>query len=78
MMRLTLFYFAFQKKKIDSFSILLNFYFFFVKSFREKFQRFETKMSKNIHQLVRMGDFEGVKRALEVNANLVLEKNSVG
>ena len=49
-----------------------------MKSFREKFQRLETKMSKNIHELVRMGDFEGVKRALEVNANLVLEKHRVG
>ena len=49
-----------------------------MKSFREKFQRLETKMSEDIHELVRMGDFEGVKRALEVNANLVLKKDSVG
>ena len=49
-----------------------------MKSFREKFQRFETKMFKNIHHLVAEEDFEGVERALEVNANLVLEKDLVG
>ena len=49
-----------------------------MKSFREKFQRLETKMSENIHQLVQKGDFEGVERALEVNANLVHKKTSVG
>jgi hypothetical protein len=35
-------------------------------------------MFKNIHELVRMGDFEGVERALEVNANLVHRKDLVG
>ena len=49
-----------------------------MKSFREKFQRLETKMSEDIHELVRKGDFEGVERTLEVNANLVLKKNLVG
>ena len=49
-----------------------------MKSFREKFQRSETKMSEDIHKLVKKEDFKGVERALEVNANLVLEKDSVG
>ena len=49
-----------------------------MKSFREKFQLLETKMSENIDQLVQNKDFKGVERALEVNANLVLKKDSVG
>ena len=68
MMRLTLFYFAFQKENFDSFSIL----------FLEKFQRSEIKMSEDIHKLVEKEDFKGVERALEVNANLVRKTNWVG
>jgi hypothetical protein len=35
-------------------------------------------MSENIHELVEKENFEGVERALEVNANLLLKKDSVG
>jgi hypothetical protein len=35
-------------------------------------------MSEDIRELVEKGDFEGVERALEVNANLVRKTNSVG